>query len=776
MSPRTSLSEGRARHARAHAGPRVVVALAAAAALGGALAGCHPTGTPVVDPLETAAFAGCFTLLTSRSTPGPWLVVGVAGALLARGWLLVPAAAEMLVAFGAVSLRSRVSPAVSGALVGSLGSQILLRWPPHLFFGFPAAVAGAVVLICAVSAWRRSSGRIRRWAKWILGIGAALVMVVSIPVAVALLVVRAEVSQAQQAAKAAIDGIGKGASSSVKGDLATAVADTSHASNIVDSWFTAGARLIPVVAQQSRFVVGTLRAANGASRVGLAEAPDVNYHQLKYQQGHVNLVALAAMAAPLRRVDDELHVTMRRLSGLQSGWLIGPLHTRGVSLHRDVSRAAHSADLATQAARVLPAMLGGDGVRRYFVAFMSPSESRGYDGFVGSYGVLTADSGHVSLTESGAASDLEILLPPGGATLRGVSGFLARYGQFHPQAFVRDATYSPDLPTDASVLAQLYAQAGGGPVDGVLAIDPYGLAAMLRFTGPIQVPGLPVPLTSRNAAYVLLKEQYTTFDAGETNQDLLRHDFLQSALHLAFDKLVSGSLPSPETLSSVLNPVVVQGRISLWTFHKTEQPFIGALGLSGAFPASHHDNLLGVTTQDADANKIDAFLHKSISSRIAYDPGTGSISSTVTVRLTNKAPSAGLPPIIIATPAFPGLPPGTNRTWLTLYSPLAFDKVTLDGHPQPMTSGRELGVNAYSAFVNIPPGHAVTLVVHLVGSVEKGDRLTLLERLQPSANPQRNEVSVTAAPGWRLVGGPDPGEWNLGTAMSQKRSFQFAPA
>src|SRR6202042_3644199 len=131
---------------------------------------------------------------------------------------------------------------------------------------------------------------------------------------------------------------------------------------------------------------------------------------------------------------------------------------------------------AVGAAKVLGALGGGDLIRHYFIAFMSPSESRSYDGFVGSYGLLTADDGHISLSLSGQSSDLEALLPPGGATLRGVPDFLARYGKFDAGEFVRDATYSPDFPTVASVLSQEYEQTGGAPVDGVLAIDPYGLA------------------------------------------------------------------------------------------------------------------------------------------------------------------------------------------------------------------------------------------------------------------------------------------------------------
>ena len=46
-------------------------------------------------------------------------------------------------------------------------------------------------------------------------------------------------------------------------------------------------------------------------------------------------------------------------------------------------------------------MLGADGTRHYLIAFMTPSESRGYDGLIGSYGLLTAEAGHISLTDLG---------------------------------------------------------------------------------------------------------------------------------------------------------------------------------------------------------------------------------------------------------------------------------------------------------------------------------------------------------------------------------------
>jgi hypothetical protein len=747
----------------------IVVALAGAAAVGAAFAGCHPTGTPAADVAETAAFAAAFTLLASRSSRGTWLVVGVAVVVLSRGWLLVPALGTTGIAFSAV-LMSRTHRRV-GAIVGAVGVQVVLRWPPAVFHGLPTLVASALVAVLAISAWRRSSARTRRRALLVvggLGVGA---VVVSLPIVIAALMVRGEASAGEAAAKAALSNIGSGSSATAVGDLDRAASDTAAASSALSGWIMAGARLVPLVAQQARFLTGALTSAAQAAEVGVVQAPAIDYHRLGYHHGQIDLARFTAMERPMRILDRQLRTTDRQLAGLGSSWLAGPLEERAVSLRTEVGRAQHSADLAVEAAKVLPAMLGGDGVRHYFVAFMSPSESRGYDGFVGSYGLLTADDGRVSLTLSGVSSDLENLLPPGGATLRGVPDFVARYSQFHPG--VRDATYSPDLPTVASVLEQQYVQTGGVRVDGVLAIDPYGLAALLHFTGPIQVPGLPIPLTSHNAAYVLLKEQYITFDA---NQNVLRHDFLQDALHVAFDKLVSGSLPAPKTLSAVLDPAVVQGRISFWSFHRDEQPLLRRLGIDGSFPATRGGDLLAVTTQNAGANKIDAFLHTSVLDQVTFNPSNGEVASEVTINLTNDAPATGLSPIVIDSPADPGLAPGTNHMWLTLYSPLVFEKASIDGAPETMSSGVEVGVKAYSAYVDVPSGATVTLRVHLAGQVASRNALAMTVRLQPAVNPEREVVEVTPAGAWRLATTDGSARWDLSAAVRQYRSFRLVPS
>lgn len=751
----------------------LVIVCAGLAAIGGAFAGCHPSGSPIADPIETAAFAAGFTVLASRASRNFWLVIGVTTVLLARGWLLLPALATVAVSFGAVFLpRSRRR---YGAALGALGIQVVLRWPATLFHGFPSLVALALVALVSVSAWQRSSRRSRRRALLVVGGLGAVGIVLSLPALIEVASAKGDAQAAESAAHEALSNIGSSNTAAVTAELRTAASDATAASSAIGHWFTLGARLVPIVAQQERFLAETTSAAARAAQAGAEENPAIDYHRLGYHDGSIDLSELSAMQAPMRILRNALAVTDRQLTSVDSPWLIGPLNDRAASFRADVAKALHGARLAVAASKVLPAILGGSGTRNYFVAFMTPSEARGYDGLVGSYGILTATNGHIHLTSSGSIADIQDDLPPGGATLSDLTDFLARYGAFHPGLFPQDASYSPDLPTVSKVLEEIYEQSGGGPIDGVLALDPIGLAALLHFTGPVQVSGLPFPLTQQNAAKVLLTEQYTTFDTGATNQDIVRHDFLQGALHSAFDKLVSGSLPAPDKLGAVLGPVASQGRISFWSFHADEQPFLRQLGIDGAFPRPQRGDLVAVTAQNSGNNKIDAYLHTSVSDNVTYDPSNGAVRSALRVHLRNAAPRSGLPPIVIDSPADPGLPSGTNRTWLTIYSPLALTKVSVDGKAATVSTQPELGVRAYSLYVDVPASRVVTVEAALAGTVRSGSTLPITVRDQPSANPQVITVSVSPIGGWHLTTqGGDQGEWVLSQAMTQRRVFQFA--
>lgn len=723
-------------------------ALALAAAVGGALAGAHPTGTPVVDPLYGAALAALITVAASRARRWSLLVLSAVGVIMSRAWLLAPAGGALIVAFASTfQVRSRRRVA---ALVGALSSQVLLRWPHLLFHGFTALVALAALVPCLASGYRNAGRRWRRRLRWATAGVAGGAVVLGAPLLVCALLARGPVDRGQADAHGVLASVGSAGTHALQARLAAAAADFSKARRLVSPWWTAGAYLIPGEAQQRRALVPATAAGERVAVAAQSVSASLTSLRTSYHDGHVNLNAISGLSGPLAKLDTALSGAQHQTSRAGSKWLLPPVSRGLTHLRADLSKARSTIQLARQAVPVLPPLLGADGTRRYFVAFMTPSESRGLDGFIGSYALLTVKNGHITLSAANRIQALIATGPPGQRHITGPADYLARYGAFDPAYYLMDLTYSPDFPTVASVIAQLYPQTGGPRIDGVLALDPYALAALLHFTGPINVPGLPAPLTYQNAARVLTVSQYLDAGSGAGAQTA-RHDELQYALRAAFSKLTTTSLPSPGALSSILSPLVHQGRLLFWSLHPAEQPLLRRVGLAGAFPTPAGGDLLAATTNNSGNNKLDAYLQRSIDDQVTYDPANGAVRSTVTISLHNAAPPSGLPAYVAGSYSGSHLPFATNYTWLSVYSPLRLSSATVGGAPVPMTSTPELGVNTYSTHVIIPAGDTVSVVLHLSGTITPGATYRITLRNQPMVHPDADTIQVRPAPGWRLA-------------------------
>ena len=123
---------------------------------------------------------------------------------------------------------------------------------------------------------------------------------------------------------------------------------------------------------------------------------------------------------------------------------------------------------------------------------------------------------------------------------------------------------------------------------------------------------------------------------------------------------------------------------------------------------------LSVRSANLLANKIDTFMNRSIHVDTQLDAGTGSVRSTVTVSLRNDAPANGLPPYLIGNDR--GLPSGTNRTLVTIYSPHVLESVSVDGRVSGVQSQTEFGGPVYGVPVDVAPGTTVTVVFELTGA------------------------------------------------------------
>ena len=742
-SPRAA-GAGRRRRRPRRTGPAqrwAVVAVAVAAGAWATTAPGAPTAWPVADAAWKALLAVVVTLAASRARRWAWLVTpGILAVAAGSGtWLAVGAVAVGLGVAAALLSRRRLV----GAVIGALSVQVALHLPALGPFGGSSLVAVVGLLPVLVSGWRAATTPERTWVgRGLLGLAAVWVLG-AVALFTAAMLAWSPATDAADAARGGLTAAEGGATGDAGDRLGAAAEGFAEAEGFLGALWMRPVLALPVLGQQADALATVAEQGGEVATAASTSAAAVDLDALRAEAGVVDVEVLGAAAAPLAATSAAVDGALAAVEDVRTPWLAGPLAEQVDEFAGEVADVAPPARVAAVAARDLPAVLGADGPRRYLVLFTTPAESRGAGGFVGSWAVLTAQDGRLELSEQGRADDVNSRPGRDDRAVTGPPEYLDRYGRFRPGYWFQDVTVSPDVPSSAAAAAEVFEQAGLGATDGVIVVDPYGLEALLELTGPVVVEGLDEPLAAEGAADWLLRGQYL---AGYGDED--REDLLGSVAEATFDAVLDADLPGPARLADVLGPPAHAGRLAVVTSRPEEQELFDLLGVTGRFPEPAGGDLAALVTQNKGNNKIDVFLERSVGYEVTYDPASGHTEALAHVELTNTAPAAGLPEAFLGSND-QGLPPGTNRVFLTWYSPLALREARLDGARIPLERQRELGSVAYSAYVDLAPGQTRALDLVLAGDLAPGSTYRLRLPAQPLVADDELVVTVRPGPGWR---------------------------
>lgn len=708
----------------------VTMAVSAGAALS---APGSPTGWLPLDLLYRAAFGAAVVWAASKARRWAWLVAAAATVLADHGELIGLAAGAAL-GLALASTAARRPGRMVGAAAGLGVAQGLLRirWPHPL--GASAGVAAAVLVVLAVSHLSRLHPRRRRGYYLAgAGLGAATVAFAALYGASAW-GARSDATRGLADAQAALTDVRNGHTTHAGAALGSARAAIQVVQDRLDAGWNRPAEAIPILAQNARAVNVVLDQARSvlAQAAGLLGA--TNIRALRVSQGTVDVARIAGLARPISESQASLQAASARLGDLRSPWLVSPLVRKVAQLRAKMTKVATEEDTLAAAAQTLPGILGQSGPRYWVLAVLDNSELRGGGGLMAEVGEMETDHGRIRLRSLEATSpDFMSQLPKGGATITGPADYLAQYGWLQPGAYPIDAFQSPDFPTDARVVEQIYRQTADPRVSGVIAVDPFGLAALLRLTGPVQVAGWPGPITAANAVPILLHQQYLSLSGTP------RKDFLVALGHQVFHQLTTGSLPGPNQLESALGPAVAGQHIRLYSDNPTEEGFFSQVGISGAMPRLHGD-FIEVDTENFSLDKDDWFLTRRLDYSVRVDQATGLETATATLTLTNSSPASGEPAYILGGSR---TPPGYDEQWVHLYTPLALAGAVVGTRPASVQGASDLGRHVYSTYVTIPPGGSVTITYHLYGAPEGPGAYHLEVGYQPAPHPDQLSVDVT---------------------------------
>ena len=725
--------------------PWITVGVGLLAGVGALAAGPEPTGYAVVDAVLVLGTSMVLVAAFARARRWAWLTTSGMLAVTAGGALAL-AAALAAVAIGVVSAGSvRQRRKVVGAVVGALAVQVLFRQRQLVFQGGDVLWGVAACVPVLVSGYANARRRARRVVRWsVVGLAGFVVLAGGLYAVVAI-GARSDLDSARRSADRGLQALRDGEQAASAEAFEQASSGFASAGDKLSSPLALPILLVPGASQQAAAAKQVAASGEAISSVSVEAATTAPYQDLRAEGGRVDLALIEEMQAPVADVAETLAEAEADLRGVRSSWLLPPVADQLDEVIDEVADTVPDAELAAAALEHVPALFGGAGDRTYLVAFATPAESRFLGGFVGGYGILSAVDGQVDLVDSGRVADLGTIAEPV-ADLGWSPDLVNRYNRWAPERFLVNGSVTPDFPTDADLMRQLAPGYGLPSVDGVVYVDPIGLAALLELTGPVRVERLAQPVRSRDVADLLLREQYLSYGSNDERSDLLT-----DVADATFEALTSGDLPGPGKVADALGPAVAGGHLLFETFDGGEQGFLERLGSRGEFPPAYGADLVSLRMSNDGANKLDAYIERDLTYEVELDPDTGLTRSTLVARLRNTAPE-GLPDYVVGSfQLADDAQRGDDLLYLSLYSPAQLVDASVDGVRTGIETQVEGELTAYSLLVTVPRGGEVELRFDLEAPLDPAGAYSLTWVPQALAQDDLVRVRVTTPEDGRVV-------------------------
>ncbi len=418
------------------------------------------------------------------------------------------------------------------------------------------------------------------------------------------------------------------------------------------------------------------RPVDGAARATLIQQLAAEATRAEARLGTLDLGPTEGLFPPLARRHNRFAA---ELEGLRAGL------TRGAA----GGRAA--ADLLIR---------GG----RYLVFAANNAEMRAGSGMLLSVGELEAGAGVLRMGSMGTVESL--LVPAGAAALAGDLG--ERWGWLRPNEDWRNLMVSPRFDASAELAARMWVALGHRPVDGVIAVDPVVLQAVLAATGPIVVEGEPISAT--DVVGRLLHDQYLRFPADV--EIAARREQLGAVAQAAFSAMDGGSASLPR-LATGLARAAGGRHLLVWSADPQRQAAWVAAGLDGGLRL---DSLL-LSVLNRSGTKLDPFL--AVSAELAFAAEGTNTRVTVRVRIRNQVP-AGLPHYVAGPRAGSGVAKDVYRGIVTATLPGFARDARIEGVEQLAVAGADGPTRVVGVQLDVGPGQEQVVVVRFLVPGHKG--------------------------------------------------------
>jgi hypothetical protein len=445
-------------------------------------------------------------------------------------------------------------------------------------------------------------------------------------------------------------------------------ANTAKAAKQVDDPVWSLYEQVPVIGPNLKAFRQTTVLVDGLVHDGvgpIAKAADgISINSLKPTNGRIDIKPLKTLAPAVVQLDDAITVADTRASQIDTKDVLAQLKGPIGKVQSLFSQYAPTIHELRKVMPVLYPAMGGDGARHYLLIFQNNAEERASGGNPASMAMLVVNNGKVQLGKQGNSSSFPrpYTVPPYTPTGAGNADWHAIYSDY-ASTYVTNITMTPDFPTTAKMVRNMWRGQFGGKVDGVISFDPVALAYLLNATGPISL-GDGTQIDSTNAVSFLLNGVYKKYP-NPAVQDVV----FASAAKAVFSAVTHGQ-GSVSKYVAQLTPMVADQRLKMWSARADEEKVLADSPIGNMLPKDNSTaTVLGVYNNDDATSKMSYYMNEAVD--VTTNTCTATPTYTVSSKVTNVLPLSqiySLPPYIKANQK--RIPLGGDRQWVQLYGPV----------------------------------------------------------------------------------------------------------
>jgi hypothetical protein len=454
--------------------------------------------------------------------------------------------------------------------------------------------------------------------------------------------------------------------------------------------------------------------------------------------GAVELGLVEGLEEPLRAQSAALSSLVDELETHRNGWLVPPLWSQLDRLLDQVRGLRDTTQTSADLVALAPPMLGDAEERTYLVALMNNTELRGAGGILSGVGSVTARDGRISMGDFHHYKDL--VVGPPYRRVPAPEDFRDNFGTYRADTtrWVT-TTSSPDVPDVALVASRLFKRATGIGVDGVILVDPRGLAAMMPPNTRIEVPTTDTKLTAAGLPNYVYRGAYEELGGAVSR----RRDSLIGIGRSAFESILDRGFGRTSLLRAT-GEAVGGGHLSLVSFDPGEARVLRRAGIDRDIGNPTYDAVLA-TVQNIGGNKLDSYARRSIHHSCRIDDEQATHCATQ-VTIDNATPRG------LSRYEYQYRPYGLFKNVVEIYVPEEAEVLSVDvgDSPEDFFSKREDGLATNGVYVEIPRGQEAT--VEVTYRLPPEDHYALSVVPQPLVDDAGLTIELEIPEGWEVDG------------------------